>query len=150
MSTSKEVNLISRADQRSQTGLPVRSRDQHSKKTIVLGPVPQAMELESLFVSRGWDVLLSKTGKEARKLAIKNNASFVVLPVRCEPESGWLSCVKLTRSGKKVRVVLVGGKNDEEAERFALFAGASAYFSNESSAETILGHMTRSTVKPTV
>ena len=107
-------------------------------RTVVVGPVDSALAIAAYFGDHGWDVHTAKSAKEARKLAQRLNACLAVLPVRGEPESGWLGCVKLTRSGSKAKVVLIGPPWDEEAERFALFAGAAAYLTDADGPEAIL------------
>lgn len=108
-----------------------------NRKTAALGPIEHRNGLTELFRSRGWEVIEGETGKEARKLAIKHGATLVVLPARGEPESGWMSCLKLLRTGRKRRVILIGEINDREAENFARFAGASAYLTPEDGFEAI-------------
>jgi hypothetical protein len=108
-----------------------------TRKWVAIGPVPHAGDLADLFRSRGWEATVAATGKDARKLAIKNGASLVVLPARGEPETGWLSCLKLVRQGKKRRVILVGELGDREAECFARYAGATAYLTPEDGLEAV-------------
>lgn len=107
-------------------------------RTIVVGPVDSALAIASYFGDHGWDVKTANTTKEARKLAQRINACVAVLPVRGEPETGWLGCAKLTRSGSKTKVILIGPAWDEEAEQFSLFAGATAYLSDADGPEMIL------------
>ena len=107
-------------------------------RTIVVGPVDSALAIAAYFGDLGWDVHTARTAKEGRKLAQRLNACLAVLPVHGEPESGWLGCAKLTRSGCDTKVVLIGPAWDEEAERFALFAGAAAYLSDAAGPEAIL------------
>ena len=106
-------------------------------RTIVIGPVDSSMAIAAFFGDHGWDVHTTKTAKEARKLAHRTNACLAIMPVRGEPETGWLGCAKLTRSASKTKVVLMGPSWDEEAERFALFAGATAYLSDAVGPEAI-------------
>jgi hypothetical protein len=108
-----------------------------ARKWVAIGPVPNAGDLADLFRARGWEATVAATGKDARKLAIKNGASLVVLPARGEPETGWLGCLKLVRQGKKRRVILVGDLGDREAECFARYAGATAYLTPEDGLEAI-------------
>ena len=106
-------------------------------RTVVVGPVDSALAIAAYFGDHGWDVHTAKSAKEARKQAQRLNACLAVLPVRGEPETGWLGCAKLTRSGSDTKVVLIGPAWDEEAERFALFAGAAAYLSDADGPEAI-------------
>jgi DNA-binding response OmpR family regulator len=108
-----------------------------STRRIVIGPVDSALAIAAYFGDLGWDVHTARTVKEARKLAQHSNACLAVLPVRGEPETGWLGCAKLTKSGSKTKVILIGPPWDEEAERFAEFAGATAYLTDADSPETI-------------
>jgi DNA-binding response OmpR family regulator len=86
------------------------------------GPAEAAFALHKL----GWEITTAATGADARRLACKSRSAAVILPVDGVDESGLLTCAKLARANSKVRVVLVG-PDDEEMERFALFAGAMAY-----------------------
>ncbi|MFO0936040.1 MAG: hypothetical protein U0798_05920 [Gemmataceae bacterium] len=108
-----------------------------SARTIVVGPVDSCLAIASYFGDLGWNVQTANTAKDARRMAMRTNACLAVLPVRGEPETGWLGCAKLTRSGCKTKVVLIGPPWDEEAERFALFAGAAAYLSDADGPEAI-------------
>jgi hypothetical protein len=92
-----------------------------------VGETPYAKAAEAHFTSLGWDVTVTKTAKDARKLAVKLRAAAAVLSADTGPESGWLSCVKLTRARPGTRVVLVGKVRGIEMERFAAFAGAAGY-----------------------
>ena len=92
-----------------------------------LGETPYAKAAEAHFAALGWDVTVAKTAKEARKLALKQRAGAAVLAADLGPESGWLSCVKLTRARPGTRVVLVGKVRTGEMERFATFAGAAGF-----------------------
>ena len=56
-------------------------------------------------------------------MAHRCKAAVVVLPVAPLAESGFLTCAKLVLSMPKTRIYLIG-PDDEELERFALFAGA--------------------------
>jgi DNA-binding response OmpR family regulator len=128
-----------RFDNRIANKAPIRRQvTAFQRRTIVIGPVDSALVIASYFGDLGWDVITAKTGKEARKAAQRTNACLAVLPVRGELETGWLSCAKLTKSGCKPRVVLIGPAWDEEAEQFALFAGAAAYLSDADGPEAIL------------
>ena len=56
----------------------------------------------------------------------------MLLPVAPLAESGFLTCAKLVLSMPKTRIYLVG-PDEEELERFALFAGAAGYFAETAS-----------------
>ena len=114
-----------------------RYQPNFSVRTIVVGPVDSALAIAAYFGDLGWEVLTAKTSKEASRLAHRLNASVAVLPVRGELETDWLDYAKLTRSGCKTKVVLIGPPWDEEAERFALFAGAAAYQTDADGPEAI-------------
>lgn len=108
-----------------------------TRKVVALGPIDDRADVAELFRSRGWEVVTAETGKETRKLAVKHGATLAVFPARGEPETGWMSCLKLVRTGRKRRVILVGEVGDREAENFARFAGATAYLTPEDGLEAI-------------
>lgn len=85
----------------------------------------QTPEWDRVFRRLGWEVAVAE-GDETRRIAHRVRATAVVLPVEPGTESGLLTCAKLVRELPMCRIVLVGPEN-EELERFALFAGAAAY-----------------------
>ena len=108
--------------------IPAPSRGRKTLRLVLgLGDTPYAKAAEAHFAGLDWDVHVAKTAKDARKLAMKLNASAVVLAADLGPESGWLSSTKLTRSRPNVRVVVVGKARSAELDRFAAFAGAAGY-----------------------
>jgi DNA-binding response OmpR family regulator len=95
---------------------------------IVLGRLGNLNEgLEAHFRNLGWRVGLAAEGDGVRNMAHRCKAAVVVLPVAPLAESGFLTCAKLVLSMPKTRIYLIG-PDDEEMERFALFAGAAGYF----------------------
>jgi len=95
---------------------------------IVLGRLGFLNEmLEAHFRKLGWRVGVAPEGDAVRTMAHRCKAAAVVLPVAPLAESGFLTCAKLVLSMPKTKVYLVG-PDDEELERFALFAGAAGYF----------------------
>jgi DNA-binding NarL/FixJ family response regulator len=57
-------------------------------------------------------------------LAWELTAPTVVLDTDLSGESGWLTCVKLTRDNPQLRVILVAPVATPDRRRFALFVGA--------------------------
>ncbi len=108
-------------------GLAIRNPDGRSKAPrVVFATAGSATpEWDGVFRRLGWGVT-AVAGDEARATALRIRPTAVVLPVQPGTESGLLTCAKLVRDLPMCRVVLVGPA-DEEFERFALFAGASAY-----------------------
>jgi DNA-binding response OmpR family regulator len=82
------------------------------------------METARSFRRLGWDVYLSQTGPEARRLARMMEADMVLLDVGLYDESGWLTCAKLTHECPRASVVLVGNKSDARSRALAQFVGA--------------------------
>jgi DNA-binding response OmpR family regulator len=72
----------------------------------------------------GWDVYLTRSGPETRRLARMLNPSVVVLEADLPEESGWLTCDKLVREQPYRKVILVGVDFSAESESFAAFIGA--------------------------
>jgi DNA-binding response OmpR family regulator len=110
---------------------------------IVLGRLGTMNEpLERQFRDRGWRVGTAAEADALRTMAHRCKAAVVLLPVAPLAESGFLTCAKLVLSMPKTRIYLVGPE-DEELERFALFAGAAGYFADTTApseiANTIFG-----------
>jgi DNA-binding response OmpR family regulator len=72
----------------------------------------------------GWDVYVTRSGPETRRLARMLNPVVVVLQADLPEESGWLTCDKLVREQPFRKVVLVGVDFSAESESFAAFIGA--------------------------
>lgn len=106
------------------TAEPVRTK---APRLIVgLGVSGVAAAVENYFKANGWDVTPAKSGLEAGKLAHRSRATAVVLAVGAEPESGLLTCAKLTAVRPGVRVILVGPECPR-LTKYARFAGAAGY-----------------------
>jgi ActR/RegA family two-component response regulator len=72
----------------------------------------------------GWEVHLTTSGAEARRLAQALAPKVVVLDAELADESGWLTCAKLLQDSPDQRVVLVTGQVTAEGERMADHVGA--------------------------
>ena len=72
----------------------------------------------------GWEVHLTASGAEARRLAQAMTPAVVVLDAALPDESGWLTCAKLLQDRPGQRVVLVTDEVTTEGERFAGHVGA--------------------------
>ena len=123
------------------TAEPVRTKA--PRLVVGLGVSGVAAAVENHFRANGWDVARSMTGMEAGKLAQRTRATAVVLAVGAEPESGLLTCAKLTAVRPGVRVVLVGPECPRLA-KYARYAGAISYLPEGSGVSAIvravLGH----------
>jgi len=105
---------------------------------IVLGRLGTMNEaLESQFRQEGWRVGSAAEADDLRTIAHRCKAAVVLLPVAPLAESGFLTCAKLVLSMPKTRIYLVG-PDEEELERFALFAGAAGYFAETVSPSDIV------------
>ncbi len=91
-----------------------------------IGSGPLAKAVEAHFHALGWDVCRGESAADARRLAVRKRAAAVVLTTDALPESGLLSCAKLTAVGSGCRVVLVGPDCDRQS-RYARLAGAVSY-----------------------
>lgn len=85
-----------------------------------------AAAVETYFRNKGWEVVRTATAVEAGRYAHRHRATAVVLPIDGGPESGLLTCVKVTASRPRTRVVLIGPE-DDQLMRFARMAGAAGY-----------------------
>jgi DNA-binding response OmpR family regulator len=103
---------------------PVRTKA--PRLVVGLGVSGVAAAVESHFQANGWDVATTKVGADAGKLAHRTKATAVVLAAGAEPESGLLTCAKLTAVRPNVRVILVGPECARLA-KFARYAGAAGY-----------------------
>jgi DNA-binding NarL/FixJ family response regulator len=100
---------------------------------IVLGRLGTMNEgLEAEFRQHGWRVGTAAEADGLRTMAHRCKAAVVLLPVAPLAESGFLTCAKLVLSMPKSRIYLIG-PDEEELERFALFAGAAGYFAEGTS-----------------
>jgi DNA-binding response OmpR family regulator len=72
----------------------------------------------------GWEVHLTASGTEARRLAQTLEPAVVVLDAALRDESGWLTCAKLLHDRPGQRVVLVTDEVTSEGERLAGHVGA--------------------------
>lgn len=87
---------------------------------------PLAKAVEAHFHALGWDVCRTETAADAGRLAHRKRAAAVLLAADAVPESGLLSCAKLTALRPGCRVVIVGPECDRTA-RYARLAGATSY-----------------------
>ncbi len=74
----------------------------------------------------GWDVYLSRSGPEVRRLVRMLEANVVVLDADLPEESGWLTCDKLTREQPLAKIILVSDNLSRRNLELAAFVGASA------------------------
>jgi DNA-binding response OmpR family regulator len=92
-----------------------------------IGESDFATEVAAQFRRLGWVVWTAESAEDARRLAVEEKATAVVLAADPGHESGVLTCAKLVRERPRAKVVLVGPGPDAELERFSGFAGATAY-----------------------
>jgi DNA-binding response OmpR family regulator len=74
----------------------------------------------------GWEVHLTRSGPEARRLAQELEPTVVVLDADLGDESGWLTCAKLVRERPGQKVIVVSEEVTTESERLAGHVGAAA------------------------
>ena len=111
----------------------ILEKDRKKMPKIIVGlRGTTALKIEHAFRQMGWRVSAADGADETRAVAERCRAAVVILPVSQFAESGFLTCAKLVAAMPKTRVWLVGPA-EEELERFALFAGATGYFSDSSS-----------------
>jgi CheY-like chemotaxis protein len=76
----------------------------------------------------GWEVHLSGSGPETRRLAEALAPEVVILDVDLPEESGWLTAAKLRFDRPKQKVFLVGPERTPTCDLFATFVGAAGFF----------------------
>ena len=74
---------------------------------VALADAGHAADVCRLFRRQGWDAYPTPGGPAARRLARMLQADLVILDVRLDSESGFLTCAKLTRERPGGKVVLV-------------------------------------------
>ena len=106
---------------------------------LVLGlsGTPLAKAVEAHFHALGWDVCRVDTAVDAGRLAHRKRAAAVVLAADALPESGLLSCAKLTAARQGCRVVIVGPDSSRQAG-YARLAGAASYLPDGVSAAAVV------------
>ena len=121
----------------------ILEKDRKKMPKIIVGlRGTTALKIEHAFRQMGWRVSAADGADETRAVAERCRAAVVILPVSQFAESGFLTCAKLVAAMPKTRVWLVGPA-EEELERFALFAGAAGYFSENSSVRDMAEAMSR-------
>lgn len=86
-----------------------------------------AAQASRAFRRLGWDVYLTRSGPETRRMARMLNPSIVVLAADLPEESGWLTCDKLVREQPLRKVIIIGSGLSAETEAFAAFIGAAGF-----------------------
>jgi DNA-binding response OmpR family regulator len=79
----------------------------------------------------GWEVHLTATGREARRLVAALRPQVVVLDADLGDESGWLTCAKLHLESPGTRIVLVTDGVTPEQQMYGEAAGAAAVVSRD-------------------
>jgi DNA-binding response OmpR family regulator len=98
-----------------------------SMKLVLLRSLGEcAVAWDSHFRKLGWTVRIAEDVDNARQLA--RRVRVVILPAHTNGESGFLTARKMLLESPNTRVLLVGPEQ-EELERYALFAGAAGYVS---------------------
>ena len=90
---------------------------------------------------RGWEVHLTRSGAEARRLAQALAPAVVVLDADLPGESGWLTCAKLLMEVPAQRVVLVCDDVTAEGERRAAHVGAATLVSRSAGAAALINEV---------
>jgi DNA-binding response OmpR family regulator len=86
--------------------------------------IAYAARVSRQFRKLGWDVYLTASAAEARRLTRLLRPLIVVLDTELEDESGWLLCDKLIRDPASPKVILVTRQLTSEQARLASFVGA--------------------------
>jgi CheY-like chemotaxis protein len=89
----------------------------------------------------GWEVHLTRSGPEARRLAAALDPRVVVLDTDLHEESGWLTCAKLTQERPGQTVVLVTGDVTEEQLDSAHQVGAATLVPRAAGASVLINEV---------
>ena len=111
------------------------------------GDVAFASEASRAFRRLGWDVYITRSGPETRRMARMLNPSVVVLAADLPEESGWLTCDKLIREQPFRKVILVSSGFSTENEAFAAFIGAAGLVYEEDGVQALVGAVCDSPVE---
>ena len=90
----------------------------------------------------GWDVYQAGEGPEARRLAKMLEPELVVIDVKLDDESGWLTCAKLAQERPAQRIILLG-EAGERSQKMAEFVGASAIVPCDDTLATLVAQADR-------
>jgi len=71
----------------------------------------------------GWEVHMTRSGDEARRLCSELSPQVVVLDTRLQDQSGWLTCEKILRDDPTLKVILVASHPEPNGQAFADFVG---------------------------
>jgi DNA-binding response OmpR family regulator len=105
---------------------PERSPGQRPLLVLAYADSTYAALAGRYFRRLGWEVHLTSSGPEARRLARTLAPSIVILDTDLQEESGWLTCDKLHRERPAQKIVLLSSNPTEEGRRLAEFVGAAA------------------------
>jgi len=72
---------------------------------------------------RGWEIV-NVSATDAVRAALTRKPTAMLLPEETGTETGYLIAAKVLEARRKTKVVVVGTKRTQEAERFAHFVGA--------------------------
>lgn len=114
-------------------GPPVRSR------LLVAHPDTLfTVQTHRYFQQQGWEVWQAGTALEVRSLMRKVRPNLIVLATELPDESGWLTCAKLVRQDRRVKIILVEAVPTWESRRFAAFVGAAGLVAEAEAGEALL------------
>lgn len=118
-----------------QSGGPVRGVETVS--AIQASSHAVAKQAAEFLRRRGLRVQSLPAGESLCRLVRRLKPALVLLEAQARPESGFLLCAKLRREHPQLRVVLTGDRRHRGDARFATFAGAAAYLTNEDAPEQV-------------
>jgi DNA-binding response OmpR family regulator len=106
-------------------------KERTARVVIALGETARTGTTAYAFREQGWDVHVTNSPGEARRLVRKLRPMAVVLDAApAKGESGWLVCKKLLLEHPTLKVVLLRDRATERDHRLAQFVGAVACVSN--------------------
>jgi DNA-binding NarL/FixJ family response regulator len=95
----------------------------------------------------GVDLVVARSAREARRLALLTEPEVVLLDALLADESGYLACAKIKNQLPESRIILLAEERTAEVVRYALFAGAEAVYHRAMKPEALVDLVLAMTVQ---
>lgn len=100
--------------------------------------------------SMGIDLVVARSAKEARRLALLTEPQVVLLDAMLADESGYLACAKIKNQLPETRIILLAESRTSEVIRYAQFAGAEAVYHRTMKPEAMVDLVLAMTVQAAI
>lgn len=119
--------------------LPLFDGPPAGARLLVAHPDPRfTVQTHRHFRQLGWEVWRAGTALEVRRLTRKVRPTLIVLATELPDESGWLTCAKLVRQQRGLKVLLVDARPTPEGREFAAFVGAAGLVAEDEAGDWLL------------